>query len=560
MFALFKSIFKGRDSVDSHASLKMKHELYGLDNLDDDSIGYPPNPQGIPVVQPRVLRERLEPEIQFIRVELGLTTSEFDTYVLPVMENLIAYADLLPASEYMHHSTGGGLIAHSFDVAKRAMRSAQHTHFPVGSGYLSDTQRSNIQWKTATVLSALLHDGGKILADVEVTNGDDANLLVWDAHSEDMIHEWAAMNNIDRYFIRWREQRHQKHQNASLMVMQRLIPQLTWSWIDSCFDGKQIHSAMLAAIASADLAHPVSKIVAEADSASGREDMLTRNSHITKEVKRVPLSQILADLMRHYILTNKWTVNCKDAPVWFVNDELYVVWGTAIPDLLEDMNAMGYMIPKVPEVLARTMIEEGMAVADGDEPLFAIYPEILGDDKKPVKLSVLKIRSVERLVIEQHKLYSIKEHQSKRKSQPVPVIEVPPEELKVPEITHSVTHQKRFESSLDTVGRVLGNMSLAQRETWEQQTDVQPAPQEENNAAPPIPNEPDQVEQPLFNCDVANYIKERFDFDVANGAIQLPVKEINAVIKSMVSSDCETWNPRTAKLAIHSSTEIVVNE
>lgn len=103
---------------------------------------------------------------------------------------------------------------------------------------------------------------------------------------------------------------------------------------------------MLAAIASADLAHPVSKIVAESDSASCREDMLTRNSHITKEVKRVPLSQILADLMRHYILTNKWAVNCKDAPVWFVNDELYVVWASAIPDLLEDMNTMGYMIRK----------------------------------------------------------------------------------------------------------------------------------------------------------------------------------------------------------------------
>ncbi|GAM71783.1 hypothetical protein JCM19236_6366 [Vibrio sp. JCM 19236] len=137
------------------------------------------------------------------------------------------------------------------------------------------------------------------------------------------------------------------------------------------------------------------------------------------------------------------------------------------------------MIPKVPEVLARTMIEEGMAVPDGEEPLFAIYPEILGDAKKPVRLSVLKIRNVERLVIEQHKLYSIKEHESKRKT--APVIEVPPEDLDIPEITPSTTHQKRFESSLDTVGRVLGNITLAQRETWEEETAVQPPHQEERS-------------------------------------------------------------------------------
>ncbi|GAM71785.1 conjugative transfer protein traI [Vibrio sp. JCM 19236] len=225
MFARLRTLLKGKEPTDNRAKpTKVRHELYGLDNLDDDSIGYPPNPQGIPVVQPRVLRERLEPEIQFIRCEIGLTTAEFNKYVLPVMERLIEYADLLPASEYMHHSTGGGLIAHSFDVAKRAMRAAQHTHFPIGSGYLSDTQLSNLQWKTATVLSALLHDGGKILADVEVTNGaDKPDLLVWDAHSEDTIHEWAAKNNVERYFIRWRDQRHQKHQNASLMVMQRMI-------------------------------------------------------------------------------------------------------------------------------------------------------------------------------------------------------------------------------------------------------------------------------------------------------------------------------------------------
>ncbi|GAD89965.1 hypothetical protein VHA01S_030_00400 [Vibrio halioticoli NBRC 102217] len=540
MFTRLKTFLTGSNQ---RGSIK-RIELYGLDNLDDDSIGYPPNPQGIPIVQPRVLRERLESEIQFIRNELGMTFDDFDLYILPVMETLITYADLLPASEYKHHSTGGGLIAHSFDVAKRAMRDAQHTQFPKGHGFLSDTQRSNIQWKAGTVLSALLHDGGKILADLIVTNGDDDNELIWDAHSESTIHEWAARNEIERYFIRWRKQRHQKHQNASLMVMQRLIPQATWSWIDTCYDGKQIHSAMLSAVANADLSHPVSKIVAEADSASARKDMLTKNSHITKEVKRAPLSEILADLMKHYVLTNKWDINRKDAPVWFVNEDLYVVWSSAIPDLLEDMHAMGYMIPQVPEVLARTMIEEGMALPNGDEPLFAIYPEILGDAKKPVKLSVLKIRNVERLVIEQNKLYSISEHKQKRKAPPI--IDIPPEELDIPEIPPMTQHQKRFESSLDTIDRVLGGMSTNNNKQDLGQT-ISTVEDEHKTAGP----------QPCFECDVAKFIHSKFDYDTVNGSINVPASDLLDVIIAMQESG---WDLDDARAAITDSHEVSINE
>lgn len=85
-------------------------ELYGLDNLDDDVIGYPPSPKGIPVVQPNVLLERMQVEIHFIKNELGMKPMEFDELIKPVMTAFIRYADLLPASEYKHHSTGGGLI------------------------------------------------------------------------------------------------------------------------------------------------------------------------------------------------------------------------------------------------------------------------------------------------------------------------------------------------------------------------------------------------------------------------------------------------------------------
>ena len=230
-------------------------EAYGLDNLDDDVIGYPPNPKGIPVVQPSVLIGRMQKDINFIRTELGMSYEDFDRLIEPAMHNFIQYADLIPASEYKHHSTGGGLVYHSFDVAKRAMRMAQHTQFPVGIGTVADTQRSNIQWKTGTVLAALMHDGGKILADVEISNGAEKkeDLLIWDAHKDQTLYAWASEHKIERYFITWLKGRHMKHQNASLMVMQRLIPQEAWSWLGGCYDGHDVHAAMLASVAKSAL-------------------------------------------------------------------------------------------------------------------------------------------------------------------------------------------------------------------------------------------------------------------------------------------------------------------
>ena len=463
----FKTIFTWFASLGQSNNDKAQSQnyTYGLDNLDDDVIGYPPSPQGIPVVQPQVLLDKMMPQINKMKSELGLTYDEFNEVLLPVMLRWIEYADLLPASEYDHHSTGGGLVYHSFDVALRAMVRAQTTQFPKGIGTMSDTQNSNYHWKVATVLAALLHDGGKVLADMVVSDGnpDPSKEIIWDAHDDKTLNEWAKEHSVERYFIRWNKQRHLKHQNASLMVMQRLIPQKTWSWIDSCYDGKFIHSAMLNAVAKGSVEHPMSRIVAESDSESTREDRYHRNSHITKEVKRIPLSDLMADSIKHKVLTGHFEVNRKGAKVWFVENKLYLIWQSIAPELIQEISDAGYSIPDVPDVLARFMFEDGLVHSSGDKIYFDIHPEILGDKQKPVKLNGLRVTNLERFIHEPDKLYSIKEHQVKNK--PVP------QEISVPQDTSENIEndsssesefagrkQKMFESGIETVSRVLGLM------------------------------------------------------------------------------------------------------
>ena len=57
------------------------------------------------------------------------------------------------------------------------------------------------RWRLASCFSGLLHDVGKPLADVSIT--DKNGVVTWNPYFES-LHDWAGRNHVDRYFIRWR--------------------------------------------------------------------------------------------------------------------------------------------------------------------------------------------------------------------------------------------------------------------------------------------------------------------------------------------------------------------
>ncbi len=326
------------------------------------------------------------------------------------------------------------------------------------------------------------------------------------------------------------------------MVMQRLIPQETWSWLGNCFDGHDIHSAMLSAVAKAGLDHPMSKIVAESDSDSAIKDLFKRRSHMTKALKQIPISEVLCDLMKHNLLTNKWLVNARSAQVWYVDKQLYLVWSAVVPLLMEEVLATGYTIPSSSQLLAKLMIEEGMALKNGDELLFDVYPEIFGDGKKAVKLSCLKVRNVDDLILDPSKLYSIKEHPKKPKcvefAEATCVADEEPEDIE----QEAVQQQKMYESSLETVNRVLSMMKcqVVEHEPSEINPAREDAPErlEATAAISSVPTQDNTLEslptswaQPM-NCHLAKFIHREFKFSIENGRVVVPRERIFDVEKS----------------------------
>lgn len=424
-------------------------ERYGLDNLDDEVIGYPPNPAGIPVVKDDVIFGRLNKQVKEMRQELGLTESQFDRYLLPILKNLAKFVHLLPASEYHHHCTGGGLVYHSFDVALRSIRHSSMAQYPALVGGISDTQQAIQEWKTATVIASLLHDVGKAITDVIVHNGQtDGSKKVWNPDGSSSLTEWAYQEKIERYYLTWVPERQKaNHKNSSASLAGKMIPQQTLEWIGNCYDGKAIRATMFDAIAGESYDHVLSRIVAECDAESIKRDFYNRNSHMTKDVKRTPLSLMLVDLIRFFIMKGKWAINKKNATVWYVNNELYIIWSLVVPELIEELEKAGFNVPESPDILARTMIEEQEAVADGSNLYFNIYPEILRDAKNPKKLTVLKILHIDKIILQHDKLYSIGEHSDDKNIKVK--IDSKPEEIK--EKPEEIDHEIKEVTNKDDV-------------------------------------------------------------------------------------------------------------
>ncbi|MDA1379305.1 TraI domain-containing protein [Plesiomonas shigelloides subsp. oncorhynchi] len=59
---------------------------------------------------------------------------------------------------------------------------------------------------------------GKPLSDVSITDKDGS--ITWNPYSES-LHDWAHRHKIDRYFIRWRDKRHKRHEQSRC-----------WRWIE----------------------------------------------------------------------------------------------------------------------------------------------------------------------------------------------------------------------------------------------------------------------------------------------------------------------------------------
>ena len=75
----------------------------------------------------------LAPSIALIKTNLGFSNENWKKDALPLIHNIIRFAQRLPASESHHHAGDGGLIKHTLDVAAMSLLASNAKSWPPGA-------------------------------------------------------------------------------------------------------------------------------------------------------------------------------------------------------------------------------------------------------------------------------------------------------------------------------------------------------------------------------------------------------------------------------------------
>ncbi|MDE1237843.1 MobH family relaxase [Vibrio aestuarianus] len=393
--------------------------LFWKRNVDEKSIEltkeethYPPTVSGIKVKSSREVISMFETTINEIREGLGISYEHFDRYIRPVINNVITQVHDLPASQGHHHHSPGGLVFHLLDVAKRTINLAKCSYFQSSTGEFQSGQRCAELRRVACLLAALNHDIGKVFTDIVISNGQKGdNNIKWHPAGGMSLYEWTTKHNITEYFVSWRKGRHNEHKQASVALSMKMIPEDTWNWISSSIEGQDICIELWNAISGFGDDNQIKTIVTQADIDSVKFDLSYQYKHWSLEPVRRPIHELVKIFVKYLISRNEWQINRKDSVLWYIDNELYITWDRAVSQLKEHLDNLEFSIPTKPDVLAKTLMEEGFAEESDEGFYFWIYPEILGTAKKPVRLKCLKLTDASSVLTEIEKVYPIKQYQ-----------------------------------------------------------------------------------------------------------------------------------------------------
>ncbi|MBD9362350.1 MobH family relaxase [Methylomonas fluvii] len=325
--------------------------------VEEEIPRYPPFMKGLPAAPvERILASQAE-LIRAIEQALALPDELYQSVVLPVIARYAAFSHLLPASESHHHRGAGGLFRHGLEVAHWATLSSQGCLFAT---HATPRERKTLElrWRLAVCFAGLLHDIGKPVSDIAVV--DRQGLYIWNPCDENLT-DWAERYQIDHYFLRWRENRHKRHEQFSALVIERVLTKASRSYILE--PGPDIMQAMLETIHGLNRGAKLSELVIAADCQSVERD-LKAHYHSHDLAMGMPVEKYLFDAMRRLIKSGQWLVNEKGARLWRFQEGIHIVWRMGAQDIVAILTKDKVPgIPRDEDTLADILIERGFAIA-----------------------------------------------------------------------------------------------------------------------------------------------------------------------------------------------------
>lgn len=376
-------------------------------DLEDDEIPrYPPFAKGLPVAPLDKVMLTQRELVSRIQQTLGLSQAESDELLRPVLENYASFVHLLPASEAHHHRGAGGLFRHGLEVAFWATQASEAIIF-VRDGTPRQRREQEPCWRFAVCLAALLHDLGKPLSDVVVTNK--AGSTEWNPYAETLL-EWATENAVDRYFLRWNKGRHQRHERLATLALNMILTPAVRRYLRG--PGPDLMKAVVEAISGTSALHPVTQLVLKADQESVKRDLRESRLSIDEHSIGLSIEPYIIDGIRSLVSSRRWKVNVSGAEVWNLEEGVFIAWRTASQSLVRHLQDKDIpAVPHDPDTLADYLIERGFAVprpvpgSDADSDAYYRYwevepdPDAIEQGEMAMRAKIMMLRMEDRTLV-----------------------------------------------------------------------------------------------------------------------------------------------------------------
>lgn len=264
----------------------------------------------------------------------GLSGTNVEGDLMPIVLSYAEYVQLLPASESHHHAQPGGLLEHTLEVVDFALSYRRSYMLPLGAGAERVNELKHV-WTMAVILVSMFHDIGKTMSDLVVTlfaaHGISREGRIWTPmagamHSQGATHYQVNFNRSRRY---------DQHGELSVILMQRLVPSHILAWIGE--QDSTLLPLILRSLSGAEDARKsiLTDLTRRADQESTRVNLLTGPRTRFRTARETPLVDVLDEALKRLIASARLRFNVPGGHGFVDGDDLLVV----VPRVLDEIRA-----------------------------------------------------------------------------------------------------------------------------------------------------------------------------------------------------------------------------
>ena len=334
----------------------------------DMDVSYPKPQQYIQIKHPRDMVKAQAYIMSKVSQQSGFQEDMFIPYFMVPVENFAAWVQLLPASEDWHHSTLGGLFAHSLDVGLRALKIFENRNLYVEGTGLS-LEGSLPRFRLACFLGGLLHDVGKIFEDISVTNRKGE---MWVPQIEP-LYTWALRTQSTEYQIIWRKGRYlESHELYTPYYIRSIIPTNVLQFLSE--GDPNVARILVGALSSnaTDVYGRLWNIIKTADTTSSQYDLVTHKNERTAELAKefaFPTGIKFIEAVNQLLDERVWSINKPKGQIYVFESGAFVLWNKlSFAALSSKLKALGFPAYTHSMEVARLIVESTVA-APNEVPL-----------------------------------------------------------------------------------------------------------------------------------------------------------------------------------------------